>query len=129
MTGFLVNKVVGNKVYPNKMDGIKSGLVLYRNFNANFEKLLENSKTVRKIAVSFKISAGNIVATDEDDNTVSIKLPIGETPKNIEKLKENYINQLKKTGTSDFYTTSVDIEDDDLSFVPVAKLTKREENC
>lgn len=128
MTGFLVNKVVGNKVYPNKMDGIKSGLVLYRNFNANFEKLLENSKTVRKIAVSFKISAGNIVATDEDDNTVSIKLPIGETPKNIEKLKENYINQLKKTGTSDFYTTSVDIEDDDLSFVPVAKIneTRRE---
>ena len=128
MSGFLVNKVVGNKVYPNKMDGIKSGLVLYRNFNANFEKALENSKTVRKIAVSFKISAENIVVTDEDNNTVSVKLPQGEKPKNIEKLKENYEIQLKKTGTSDFYTTSILIEDTNLPFVPVSKIneTRRE---
>ena len=30
MKGFLVNKVEGNKVYPNKMEGLKSGQLLYR---------------------------------------------------------------------------------------------------
>ena len=48
MNGFLVNKVEGKKIYPNKMDGIKSGTLLYRNFDAKFEKQLTNSKTVEK---------------------------------------------------------------------------------
>ena len=54
MNGFLVNKVEGKKIYPNKMDGIKSGTLLYRNFDAKFEKQLTNSKTVRKIGVSLR---------------------------------------------------------------------------
>ena len=56
MSGFLVNKVEGNRIYPNKMDGIKTGTLLYRNFDSKFEKQLENSKTVRKIGVKFILS-------------------------------------------------------------------------
>jgi len=122
MTGFLVNKVEGNKIYPNKMDGIKSGTLLYRNFDAKFEKNLENSKTVRKIGVSFIINEGKITAIDEDNNQVSLPLPAGETPNNPDKLKENYILQLKKTGTSDYYTMDIQIKDEKLSFIPVSSI-------
>lgn len=124
MKGCLVNKVDGNKVYPNKMDGIETGLLLYRNFDAKFEKALENSKTVRKIAVSFIIKNGTLYVTDEDNNSFSASLPEGEVPKSLEKLKENYISQLSKTGNSDFYTQSVSIEDDNLKFVPVSKINE-----
>lgn len=84
MNGFLVNKVDGNKVFPNKMDGIETGLLLYRNFDAKFEKALENSKTVRKIAVSFLIKDGTLTVTDEDNNSFPIALPDGEPPKSLE---------------------------------------------
>lgn len=124
MSGFLINKVEGKKVYPNKMDGIKTGLLLYRNFDSKFEKLLDNSKTARKIGVSFKISGGQLYAEDEDNNSVNIKLPDGDSPNNLEKLKENFIIQLNKTGASDFYTADVKIEDDNLSFLPVSKINE-----
>lgn len=122
MNGFLVNKVEGNRVYPNKMDGIKSGTLLYRNFDSKFEKLLDNTKTARKIGVKFTLCNGKLNAVDEDSNSVSIDLPAGEEPKNIEKLKENYISQLNKTGTSDFYTQDVEIDDENLAFVPVSAI-------
>ena len=124
MNGFLVNKVDVNKVFPNNMDGIETGLLLYRNFDAKFEKALENSKAVRKIAVSFLIKDGTLTVTDEDNNSFSIDLPDGEAPKSLDKLKENYISQLSKTGNSDFYTQAVSIEDDNLKFVPVSKINE-----
>ena len=122
ISGFLVNKVEGHKVYPNKMNGLSSGILLYRNYDAKFEKQLNSSKTVRKIGVSFYISEGFITAVDEDANSVKMKLPVGDIPNNIGKLKNNYISQLNKTGNSDYYTISVNISDDNLNFVPISKI-------
>ena len=124
MTGFLVNKVEGKKVYPSKMDGITSNTVLYRNFDAKFEKLLENSKTVRKIGVSFSIKDGVVTIVDEDSNRVCANLPQGEVPKDLEKMKENLILQLQKTGNSEFYVTSIKLEDDNLSYLPLSKINE-----
>ncbi len=124
MTGFLINKVDGNRIYPNKMDGIKTGTLLYRNFDSKFEKQLENSKTVRKLGVSFKLSGNTLFATDENNNTVQLQFPIGEDVKNIEKMKGNIISQLNKTGESDFYTKSVDLTDAEITFIPVSKINE-----
>ena len=79
MKGFLVNKVEGNKVYPNKMEGLKSGLLLYRNFDSSFEKALSISKTVRKIKVDFTLRDRKLTAKDEDNNVVFLDIPKGET--------------------------------------------------
>lgn len=124
MSGFLVNKVEGNKVYPNSMKGIKTGLLLYRNFDAKFEKQLNNSKTVRRIGVSFVIENSTITVIDEDSNSVGLDMPDGETPNNPEKLKETYVSQLQKTGNSDYYTLDVKISDKDLKFLPVSKINE-----
>lgn len=124
MQGFLVNKVDGNKIYPSKMDGLTSGTLLYRNFDAKFDKQLSVSKTVRKIGVSFQITAGKLFARDEDNNVVVMNLPQGESPKSLAKLKENYCSQLQKTGNSDFYTIDVDIDDINLDFLPVSKINE-----
>ena len=124
MSGFLVNKVEGNKIYPNKMDGIKTGIVLYRNFDAKFEKMLSNSKTVRKIGLNFIIKDGQISAVDEDGNQVSLKLPHGEVPNNLEKMKNTFSNQLQKSGDTYYYVENVTIEDDNVPFLPVSKLNE-----
>jgi putative protease len=120
--GFLVNKVEGHRVYPNKMDGLKAGIVLYRNFDAQFEKCLNISKTVRKIGVEIVIKSGIIIAKDTDFNTVSMCFPKGEEPNDIEKMKQNLINQFSKTGNSDFYVESIDICDGKIPFLPVSTL-------
>ncbi|MDE6137972.1 MAG: U32 family peptidase [Candidatus Gastranaerophilales bacterium] len=124
MSGFLINKVEGNKIYPNKMDGIKTGTLLYRNYDSKFERQLEISKTVRKIAVKFIFSDNILTAIDEDCNTVKIEMPIGEIPKNIDKMRENIISQLKKTGESDYYTTSVELDNAKITFIPVSKINE-----
>lgn len=124
MTGFLVNKVEGNKVYPNKMEGLKTGILLYRNYDSAFEKQLNISKTSRKIGVNIVVKNGVIYAEDEDLNIVSATLPEGEAPNNMDKMKQNLILQLKKTGTSDFYANNVEVIDDKLPFLPVSSINE-----
>ena len=124
ITGFLVNKVEGNRVYPNKMDGLKTGTLLYRNYDSQFEKKLQNSKTVRKIGISFVVKEGCVYATDEDNNVVELVLPVGEVPNNINKMKETLINQLNKTGETPYYILKIDIVDDNIPFLPVSQINE-----
>ena len=46
-----------------------------------------------------------------------------ELPKNPDKMKENFISQLKKTGESDFFTTDV-IVDGNLPFMPISQINE-----
>lgn len=121
--GCLVNNIEGRRIYPNKMDGIAVGIDVYRNFDSRFEKQLENSKIKRRIGVKFVCKNGVLNAQDEDGNFVVFVLPQGEMPKNSEKMRENFINQLKKTGESDFYTENTEIIGE-LPFMPVSKINE-----
>lgn len=121
--GCLVNNIEGRRIYPNKMDGIAVGIDVYRNFDSRFEKQLENSKIKRRIGVKFVCKNGVLKAQDEDGNFVNSVLPQGEMPKNPEKMRENFINQFKKTGESDFYTENTEIIGE-LPFMPVSKINE-----
>ena len=125
--GCLVNKAEGNRIYPNKMDGIAVGVEVFRNYDTKFEKQLENSRTKRRIGVKFIYFDGILKAVDEDKNSVNIELQAGEPPKNPEKMKETFINQLKKTGESDFYAEDIEI-DDYVPFMPVSKINELRRN-
>lgn len=122
MSGFLVNKVEGNKIYPNKMPKIVSGTVLYRNFNADFERCLSVSKTVRKIGVKFVVNSNKIYAFDENGNKVCKELLTSEKAKDVNTMKQNLITQLKKTGDSNFYPMDVVIESEDIPFLPISEI-------
>lgn len=120
--GCLVNKIEGNKIYPNKVIKISSGTKIYRNFDAEFEKQLTNSKTKRQIGVKFNFQNGILSAIDEDNNKVQFEIS-GETAKNPEKMKQTFITQLNKTGESDFYVENIDIEGD-LPFIQIGKINE-----
>ena len=121
--GCLVNKVEGKKIYPNKMDGIAVGLEVYRNFDSKFEKQLESSKIKRQIGVKFSFKNGILTVTDEDENSVNFTLDSCEKAKNPEKMKENFITQLKKTGDSDFYVENIEILSE-IPFMPISQINE-----
>lgn len=120
--GCLVNRVEDEKIYPNKMDGISKGITVYRNFDAAFNKKLPNTKIKRQIGVIFNFSAQHLTAEDEDGNTVTVNI-CGETTKNQQKMRENFENQLFKTGESDFYVQDIKICDE-VPFMPVSKINE-----
>ena len=121
--GCLVNKVEGNKIYPNKMDGIAVGLEVYRNFDSKFEKQLESSKIKRQIGVKFSFKNGILTVIDEDENSVNFTIDSCEKAKNPEKMKENFITQLKKTGDSDFYVEAIEISEE-IPFMPISQINE-----
>ena len=121
--GCLVNKVEGKKIYPNKMDGIAVGLEVYRNFDSKFEKQLESSKIKRQIGVKFSFKKGILTVIDEDENSVNFTLDSCEKAKNPEKMKENFITQLKKTGDSDFYVEAIEISEE-IPFMPISQINE-----
>lgn len=121
--GCLVNRVEGKKIFPNKMPEIKVGTLIYRNQDVEFERILKNSRVKRKIGVNFEFSNNVLIAKDEDNNNVSLAVSSEEAPKNPEKMRNTFITQLNKTGESDFYVQSVNLNCE-LPFMPVSAVNE-----
>lgn len=123
LEGCLVNRSDKNgaviKVFPNKMNGIKTGTEIFRNQDVAFEKLLSNSKIKRRIGVEIIYRDGIITAIDDNKNFANVSVDFTETPKNPDKMKENFIKQMEKTGESDFYARKVRVCSD-LPFIPIS---------
>ncbi len=126
--GCLVNKIEGDKIYPNKMDNIKTGLTVYRNQDIEFEKILKNSKTKRQIGVNIQIFDHKITALDEDKNYSEVNIDFEEIAQNQEKMADNFTKQLQKTGESDFYCKNIEINAKNLPFLPVSKINELRKN-
>ena len=119
--GFAVNKVEGNKIYPNKMINLQMRDELWRNFDSEFEKeLLKPAK--RRISLNVKVG-NKIILTDEDGISITKEIPLGEQAKSPEKMKETFIKQFSKTGDSDFYITDLNIECE-LPFMQVSTINQ-----
>lgn len=124
MTGFLVNNVDGNKIYPNKMPKLSIGSDIYRNIDFEFNKKLSNSTAVRKIRVDMTIDNNILTARDEDGNTTCLDIISDETANNPDLLRDTYIKQLSKLGNSDFYLGEITITTSNLPFLPVSKINE-----
>ncbi len=128
MKGFLVNKVEGKRVYPNKMNDIKTGMTLYRNFDFKFEKELNNAEIVRKIGVVLTLNKNQITAKDENGNIAEIELPQGQIPQNVQKAKDTFLKQIKKTGAQDFYIKEIINNIEDIAFYPISQINELRRN-
>lgn len=126
LQGFRINRVEGNKLYPQEMPRIKPRTVLYRNFDQEFERVLSRKSSERKIAVVFLLSENNfgfsLSLTDEDDNSITLTLPrdkeLARTPQ-----EENLRNQLSKLGNTPFEATRIDVDFKENWFIPASVLT------
>lgn len=120
--GFLVNKVEGNRIYPNKQVELKSGIKIFRNFDSEFEKQL-SLPVKRQIGVTIFADSSSITLLDEDNVSVTASLASNEPSKNPEKMNETFVKQFSKTGESDFYIEDIKIASD-IPFMPVGAINQ-----
>ena len=125
--GCLVNKVqktnFGYKIYPNKKIKLQKGQEVRRNIDNEFTKILQNSKTTRKLEVKFTISKEKIELIDERSNKVKFDLT-GEIAQNVIKIKENYKKAFLKSSDSCFCANEVELIGDEFIFLPVSKMNE-----
>ncbi len=125
LQGFRINRVEGNKLYPQEMPRIKPRTVLYRNFDQEFERVLARKSSERKIAVSILLAENNfgfsLTLTDEDDNSVTLTLPRDKEPARTPQ-EDNLRNQLSKLGNTPFEAMRIDIDLTGNWFIPASVL-------
>lgn len=126
LQGFRINRVDGNKLYPQEMPRIKPRTVLYRNFDQEFEKVLARKSSERKVAVSVWLAENNfgfsLTLTDEDNNSVTLTLPREKEPARTPQ-EENLKTQLAKLGNTPFEAQRIDVDFTDNWFLPVSVLS------
>ena len=125
LQGFRINRVEGNKLYPQEMPRIKPRTVLYRNFDQEFEKILARKSSERRIAVSVRLTdtpfGFALTLTDEDDNSVTPSLAREKEPARTPQ-EENLKTQLAKFGNTPFEAVRIDIDFAGNWFLPASVL-------
>lgn len=125
LQGFRVNRVDGNKLYPQEMPRVKPRTLLYRNYDQEFERVLGRKSAERKLAVDLLLSDNefgfSLTLTDEDNNRVSLMLPrekeLARTPQT-----DNLKTQLAKLGNTPFEAREVTVSFAQNWFLPASVL-------
>lgn len=124
-TGFRLNKVEGNKLFPASATDVKPGATLYRNTDKQWDDIMARPTASRTIAAEMELYgiAGGIALRidDEDGNYATIRLD-GEFPKAERDPLPHRAGILSKTGNTDFRIESVADHCPDI-FIPAAVLT------
>ena len=125
LQGFRINRVDGNKLYPQEMPRIKPRTMLYRNFDQEFERILARKSSERKIAVCILLAENNFgfSLTMKDDNSVTLSLPRDREPARTPQA-DNLKNQLAKLGNTPFEAERIDIDFSENWFIPASVLSE-----
>lgn len=114
IVGTNVNRVEGNTIEPNRMEGIKAGMEVYRNYDHRFTQAVERSRTRRAVEAkcSLILSAEGISVTytDEEGLSVSVVRSMAlDGSKSVDKMRAVAEEQMAKSGDSIFRVVGVDV--------------------
>lgn len=133
LCGTVVNRVEGQKIYPQKIQGIYKGQKIYRNFDYEFNRILSGRPGERKIGLSISVRETQqgliVLGKDEDSNEAAVEIAGPWQPaEKKEAARQTQTIQLTKLGNTIFDCSDVRIETRDDYFLPVSKLNaaKRE---
>lgn len=136
LQGFSVNRVIGNKLYPNNMpDEVVPGTELYRNNDFAFEKQLKSEKSAErrvgvKLVFSDTDSGFSLQAADEDGVMACVTENCEKhAANNPEKAQQNIIAQLSKSGETVFCVDSVENQCAEPYFIPASVLNGLRRRC
>jgi putative protease len=128
--GAQVNIIINNIVVPNTFKALKPGTIIYRNSDANFNRLVEREDSaIRKIGVTLKFTETNIgfqlLAIDEDGHeSISTFESEKELAKNEESTIPNIKKNLAKTGNTPFIIDDIEVEFTRNWFLPISKINE-----
>ncbi len=128
--GVQVNIIVNDLVVPNVLKPLPSGTEIYRNLDAEFNRMLEHENSaVRKIGVTMRFGETKtgffLQATDEDGHQSTATLETAKEPaKNTEGLIENIKKNLAKTGNTPFVADAIEVDLSQPWFLPASKVNE-----
>ncbi|MFZ4726275.1 MAG: peptidase U32 family protein, partial [Paludibacter sp.] len=117
------------QIFPAEMPKITDGVMLYRNQDQAFEKILKGKTSERKIGIEIlfkEIQNGfSIQITDEDENLSVFEVECDKQPaQKPEAVNENIKNQLSKFGNTIYEARNIDIQIDKPWFFPASQLSE-----
>ncbi|RVT79839.1 U32 family peptidase [Flavobacterium sufflavum] len=128
--GVQINIIVNDIVVPNTFKNIAVGTVIYRNSDAEFNRIVEKENAaVRKIGVSLRFSETEegfqLTVTDEDGHrSVSNLVTEKELAKSEESVISNIKKNLVKTGNTPFIVDDIEVEFTKNWFLPISKVNE-----
>jgi putative protease len=128
--GAQVNIIINNIVVPNTFKPLKPGTVIYRNSDANFNRLVEREDSaIRKIGVTLQFTETTtgfqLIAKDEDGHeSVASFDTEKEVAKNEESTIPNIKKNLSKTGNTPFIVDDIQITCSNNWFLPISKINE-----
>lgn len=134
LVGFQANTTNGSRVTLHKRMHIPAGIDIWRNFDIEFQKKLEQSNQMRKLPIRalcvFNGLSYSLSLTDADNQSVKVERIATERAKNPQRQKESFMSQISKMGDSMFLLEKVDVQGDDVPFVPMSDINSlRREAC
>ena len=135
LEGYRVNRVENSRIFlfleGGDMPQVKPGIVVYRNFDLEFEKTLSKESAVRKINVDILFEETpqgyRVTFTSEDGLGASVesewKKEDARTPQ-----EANIKTQLSKLGGTRFEAANIDIRLDGERFIPSSLLSDMRRN-
>lgn len=113
LQGFRVNRAENNKLFPQEMPHIRPRTPLFRNFDQEFDRIMQRKSAERKLSVGMRLEEcpmGFVLTLrDEDGNQASVSLCYKKEPARTPQ-QENQKSQLRKLGDTPFEATDSDIE-------------------
>ena len=128
--GMQINIIVNDIVVPNTFRSIKPGTIIYRNSDAEFNRLVErNDSAIRKIGVKLQFTETKdgfeLLAIDEDGHqSTSSFVAEKELAKNEESTIPNIKKNLSKTGNTPFIVDDIQVEFSQNWFLPISKINE-----
>lgn len=128
--GAQVNIIVNDIVVPNNLKPLPIGTEIYRNLDAEFNRMVENENSaVRKIGVKMRFmdteNGFSLHVMDEDGHTHTVHLDTAKEPaKNTDGLLENIRQNLAKTGNTPFIADEVEVAFTQHWFLPNSKVNE-----
>jgi collagenase-like PrtC family protease len=131
--GTVINRVEGQRVYPQNVQGIHPEQKIYRNFDYAFSRRLSGRPAERKIRLAMLLEEtpdGLVLSgTDEDDNQARVEIPgAKQSARKKEAARQTAVTQLTKLGNTLFECSDVQLQTQDTYFLPISRLNtaKRE---
>ena len=129
LSGFRVNRVEGKKIFPAEMPVTERNILLYRNQDHEFDKILAGKTSERKIGVDIRFSETSdgfsIQITDEEGISDGCEFESEKQPaNNAERALQAVESQLTKLGNTIYTARNVDISVSAPRFLPASALNE-----
>lgn len=126
LQGFHINKVEGNRVFPQNMPALQPGTILYRNYDCEFERTLSRPLQPRRLSIALAFAATpagfSLTATTESGITCTVDATLEKEEARASQ-QENINTQLKKWGNTPFEASSITVGYSENWFVPSSLLS------